>query len=188
MKNTKKIGELSISYVVSPGSKNEAPNAGVDQEVEAGIIEAAPKPFGPWTSVGSSYVEGPLSWKLFGESAVGEVVVLEGLKHVVLRSPVCVKNETQLPIEVSLSPIFLEGKGSAKKLFKGSDRSRRSLSMEESHLEEVLEGVEIQEKVFENQRYNPVLGWGSSRATHLLPLDPKRWIFLDSGISSQVKH
>lgn len=55
------------------------------------------------------------------------------------------------------------------------------LADDESGGEEV-----VVDEMYENQRYSPVLGWGSTWPGHLLPTDPSRYSTPDLARSSMV--
>lgn len=88
-----------------------------------------------------------------------EVVMKNGKKHAVLRSLVTVVNDSDVKLEIvacSLSSI----QGSS--VYSSTSNT-------------------VVEEVFENQRYHPISGWGSSQNT-----DPGRWSTRDFSYTSKV--
>lgn len=88
-----------------------------------------------------------------------EVVMKNGKKHAVLRSLVTVVNDSDVKLEIVVCSLAsIQG---------SSDASGTSNT--------------VVEEVFENQRFYPISGWGSSHNT-----DPGRWSTRDFSYTSKV--
>eukprot|EP00850_Spirogloea_muscicola_P002380 SM000009S23509 [mRNA] locus=s9:423530:451441:+ [translate_table: standard] len=163
-------GTLSLSYyffVVDGDAGQQSLQEEVESNAsgdEPGTIQVGYQETGPWVKIGSMYSQGAVPWVIGEEQVASETKVERGVKHLVVRSLVVVVNETDLPIAVCLCPRSLlcsdlVGQND------GNSGGARSSQWQTVVLEEV----------FENQRYQPVAGWGSSWPGHLFLTDPKRW-------------
>lgn len=120
-------------------------------------VGAAPK--GAWECIRSLLPLSVVPKSLEDDFIALEVVMKNGKKHAVLRSLVAVMNDSDVKLEIvvcSLSSI------------QGSSNSSSTSNT-------------LVEEVFENQRYHPISGWGSSQNT-----DPGRWSTRDFSYTSKV--
>jgi hypothetical protein len=135
------------------------------------------QPGGPWTPITSEQVH---------VCTISRAqVVTEPFLHddqdsfgLMLRSPLTVRNNTHITMQVSLVPAT-----SAERKSKSSLPLSRSWSR--SRDEPLAEGQRRTEEVFENQRYQPLRGWGSSYPGHLLPTDRRRYSRADGSRGSK---
>ncbi|CAI5954752.1 unnamed protein product, partial [Closterium sp. NIES-64] len=138
---------------------------------------------GPWTPISSVYGGGVVSKQLGGMMLAVHVSMVEGEKHLNVRSLVTVVNKTEATLEVCLCPRSLLSQSSNDEHSSAtvhaavSERAREGASQDEGG----GGGVEVVE-IFENERHLPFLGWSSS---NLLPIDPKGWSDLKSKSSSK---
>ncbi|KAL0925485.1 hypothetical protein M5K25_003821 [Dendrobium thyrsiflorum] len=119
-------------------------------------------PEGPWEIFSSVLPLSVVPKSLDGNPFAFEVLMRNGRKHAILRALAVIKNETDIKVEVSLcpssmlsSPILNEGRENA--------------------------AVELEE-IFENQRYQPISGWGNLSNLHG---DPGHWSTRDFSYSSK---
>ncbi|XP_024524741.1 uncharacterized protein LOC9654875 isoform X2 [Selaginella moellendorffii] len=127
--------------------------------LDPGTIQVGSSPDGPWTKLCLTLASRSSYLKIGSEAAASELGVIGGVKHLTVRSLVRLQNNTSVTMEVSLFP--------------------------HSANQDSQENDTISEEVFENERFQPMLGWGSSWPGHLLPLDPGRWSKRDLSGSSQ---
>ncbi|CAI5497894.1 unnamed protein product, partial [Closterium sp. Naga37s-1] len=138
---------------------------------------------GPWAPINSVYGGGVVSKQLGGTVLAVQVSMVEGEKHLNVRSLVTVVNKTEATLEVCLCPRSLLSQSSNDEHSSAtvhaavSERAREGASQDEGG----GGGVEVVE-IFENERHLPFLGWSSS---NLLPIDPKGWSDLKSKSSSK---
>ncbi|CAI5463253.1 unnamed protein product, partial [Closterium sp. Yama58-4] len=138
---------------------------------------------GPWSPINSVYGGGVVSKQLGGTMLAVQVSMVEGEKHLNVRSLVTVVNKTESRLEVCLCPRSLLSQSSTDEHSSAtvhaavSERARQDASQDEG----AVGGVEVVE-IFENERHLPFLGWSSS---NLLPIDPKGWSDLKSNSSSK---
>jgi vacuolar protein sorting-associated protein 13A/C len=136
-----------------------------------GMIEVSPSERGPWTQVGLNYALGPAPWYMGNTTLASEIVVVEGVKHLIVRTLVQLSNDTDFFLDVRLCPDFLlEG---------GSGLDPIEVDVDET-------GAFVEEEVFEDERYQPLAGWGSAWPGHLLPTDPGHWSKRDLSAASPV--
>ena len=131
-------------------------------------------PTGPWTPVTSEHVH---ACSIGGADVVTEPFLRDdqdnfGLR---LRSPLTVRNNTQLPMEVSVVPVAAKASGRRAGQLQLSRTLSRSRDDKHSPTGPSVEGQRRNEEVFENQRYQPIRGWGSSYPGHMLPTDRRRY-------------
>ncbi|CAM6084054.1 unnamed protein product [Calypogeia fissa] len=126
---------------------------------ERGTIQVGPSREGPWNAVGLNYALGPSSMTIYNDIVASEFYVENGVKHLVMRSLVSVKNGTDFDLEVSLAMINI---------------LRTAQGTQNSGENDVI-GEVVEEEFFENERYQPIVGWGSKWPGHLLPTDPGRY-------------
>ena len=139
------------------------PSSRADSSLEC-ILKLGRSREGPWTDIWSVTSDMTLALSLDGRLLAAEMGVRNGLKCVTLRSPVIVTNDTDVALEVCVCPMDL-----------------LDFADDEGAVEEV------REEVWENQRYQPLMGWGSSWPGHLLPSDPARFSAADLTQSSKVR-
>ncbi|XP_058093613.1 uncharacterized protein LOC131239768 [Magnolia sinica] len=122
-------------------------------------------PEGPWESFRSllplSVVPKTLNENFFAL----EVIMKNGRKHAILRGLAVVVNDADVPLEVSACPA----------------------SMLDSHafpISETNNCAVVTEEIFENQRYQPISGWGN-KWPGFRGNDPGRWSTRDFSYSSK---
>ncbi|XP_059076567.1 uncharacterized protein LOC131042467 isoform X2 [Cryptomeria japonica] len=120
---------------------------------------------GPWTSFRSIL---PLSTipKQLNETFGFEVVMKQGQKHAILRSLVTIVNDTDISIQVCVCPHSL-------------------LNSPDVRPNSDTRPAVITEEIFENQRYNPLSGWGNKWNSFGASTDPGRWSTNDYSYSSK---
>ncbi|CAI5481287.1 unnamed protein product [Closterium sp. Yama58-4] len=138
---------------------------------------------GPWSPINSVYGGGVVPKQLGGTMLAVQVSMVEGEKHLNVRSLVALVNKTEATLEVCLCPRSLLSQFSSDEHDRAtvhaavSERVRQGASQDEGG------GVEVEVvEIFENERHLPFLGWSSS---NLLPIDPKGWSDLKSKSSSK---
>lgn len=122
-------------------------------------------PEGPWESFRSMF---PLSVvpKTLDENFFAlEVVMKNGKKHAIFRTLAVVVNEADVPLEVSVCP--------------SSMLDNHTLPTSETNNRTV-----VTEEVFENQRYQPISGWGN-KWPGFRGNDPGHWSTRDFSYSSK---
>ncbi|CAI5962204.1 unnamed protein product [Closterium sp. NIES-65] len=137
-----------------PAAAREA-LAEAGQEQPDCLIQLACRPDGEWCWVRSMAGIMTLALALEGRPVAAELGVRGGLKCVTLRSLVLLRNATDAPVDVCVCPFVL-------------------LDFADEDAEE-----EVEEEMYENQRYQPMLGWGSLWPGHFMPGDPARFSALD---------
>ncbi|XP_024542530.1 uncharacterized protein LOC9648284 isoform X1 [Selaginella moellendorffii] len=127
------------------------------------------RPDGPWESLRCVLPFATIP-KTVGEQQVAvDVTMDQGRKHATFRSLVIVANNTDMALEVAICPYSL--------LHTPNDTDGGATSLDNS--------TRVDEECFENQRYQPLAGWGSKWPGHLIPTDPGRWSTRDFTQSSQ---
>ncbi|CAM6102066.1 unnamed protein product [Calypogeia fissa] len=121
---------------------------------------------GPWTGMRSVLTLGTFPRQIGEQSVAVEVSLQQGSKHVKLRSLVTVVNNTDMSLAVCICPFSR---------LNTPDGGKSATDEPDVALEEV----------FENQRFQPLGGWGSKWPGHLMPTDPGRWSSRDLSSSSQ---
>ncbi|CAM6107047.1 unnamed protein product [Calypogeia fissa] len=102
-----------------------------------------------------------------GEQSVAvEVSLQQGSKHVKLKILVTVVNSTDMSLAVCICPFSRLN----------TPDGRKSATDEQDV---------VVEELFENQRFQPLGGWGSKWPGHLMPTDPGHWSSRDLSSSSQ---
>lgn len=134
---------------------------------DTGVLMAW-NPSGPWTSI-RSYLALGIAPIMINDHVALEVTMNQGHKCAILRSLVTVFNDTDIVLDVCVCPVSLLN------------------SPDESRLLPTTEAVSEMQEVFENQRYQPLAGWGSKWPGHFLPADPRRWSNRDYQRSSQSR-
>lgn len=127
---------------------------------ERGTIQVGPSREGPWNPVGLNYALGAAPWTILNDIIASEFYVEGGVKHLVMRSLVSVENSTDFDLEVSLAMVSALHKSLAAGLEAAEDDAI---------------GETFDEEFFENERYQPIVGWGSKWPGHFLPTDPARY-------------
>ncbi|GJP54206.1 hypothetical protein CLOM_g13301 [Closterium sp. NIES-68] len=125
------------------------------QEQPDCLIQLACRADGEWCCVRSMAGVMTVALAVEGRPVAAELGVRGGLKCITLRSLVILKNATDAPVDVCVCPFVL-------------------LDFAD---EEAAE--EVEEEMYENQRYQPMMGWGSLWPGHLMPGDPARFSALD---------
>jgi vacuolar protein sorting-associated protein 13A/C len=123
---------------------------------------------GPWTGMRSVLTLGTFPRQVCDQTLAVEVSLQQGSKQVNVRSLVTVVNNTDMSIAMCICPFSRLNTPDGGKT--GTDEPDVAL-----------------EEVFENQRFQPVAGWGSKWPGHLMPTDPGRWSSRDLTSSSQVQ-
>lgn len=131
---------------------------------DIGLLFAV-NPDGPWPSMRSILPVGTVPKQVNGQQLAVEVTTAQGHKHVNFRSMVMVVNNTDASLMVALCPI-----------------SR--LNSPDGPTSSAPDSDASSEEVFENQRYQPLLGWGNRWPG--LPNDPAHWSNRDCTNSTQV--
>ncbi|ONK67151.1 uncharacterized protein A4U43_C06F16540 [Asparagus officinalis] len=120
------------------------------------------RPDGPWEKFGSTLPLSIVPKSLDRKPFAFEVVMRNGKKHATLRALAVVVNLADVKLEVSVCPAYTHS-------LMNQGRSATPLVMEE---------------VFENQRYQPISGWGS-RGSSFQGNDPGHWSTRDFSYSSK---
>ena len=76
--------------------------------------------------------------------------------------------------------------GAAAAALAASDTADRDWALSDLALSPEVAAAAYVEEVFENSRYMPLQGWGSSYPGHLLPTDRRRWSRFDASICSDA--
>ncbi|KAI5061209.1 hypothetical protein GOP47_0023714 [Adiantum capillus-veneris] len=124
---------------------------------------------GPWSSIRSLLALGPVPIHVPSGYMALEVAMQDGKKMATLRSLVTLSNDTDSALEVCACPISLLN------------------SPDDALLRRSNEPVVEVEEIFENQRYQPLAGWGSKWPGHFLPTDPGRWSSRDNKRTSKAR-
>ncbi|MCO5593423.1 hypothetical protein L7F22_047437 [Adiantum nelumboides] len=124
---------------------------------------------GPWSSIRAVLALGPVPIHVPSGYVALDVAMQEGQKMATLRSLVTLSNDTDSALEVCACPMSLLN------------------SPDDALLRQSNEPVVEVEELFENQRYQPLAGWGSKWPGHFLPMDPGRWSSRDNKRSSQSR-
>ncbi|PKA57778.1 hypothetical protein AXF42_Ash015155 [Apostasia shenzhenica] len=119
-------------------------------------------PDGPWESFSSLLPLSVVPKTLDKNPFAFEVVMRGGRKHAILRALAVIKNETDVKIEISLCPSYMLN----KPLLNAGDEVTTMVT----------------EDVFENQRYQPITGWGNKSSFHG---DPGHWSTRNFSFSSK---
>ncbi|KAG0559465.1 hypothetical protein KC19_10G107200 [Ceratodon purpureus] len=114
-------------------------------------------PQGPWTGLRSILPATTVPKEIGRRPLAVEVSVQQNQKCLKVRSLITISNNTDMALDVCQCPF---------RLLNTPDGSTKTL---ESKLSTV------DEEIFENQRYQPLGGWGSKWPGHMLPGDPNRW-------------
>lgn len=135
-----------------------------------GDIQVSPAREGPWTTVNLNCAASAVCWRKGHDSIAREVSVKGSNKYLIIRSLVSVLNQTDFSIELCL--------------FSESSNSQLEYSNDhcQGHEQQISDNF-AQDEVFENEKYHPLLGWGSSCPGHLLPSDPGHWSMRDDSSS-----
>eukprot|EP00850_Spirogloea_muscicola_P005223 SM000023S07679 [mRNA] locus=s23:814661:836470:+ [translate_table: standard] len=152
----------------------EAQQVGIAVHTGATSVQISDSPEGPWTGIRWLQSTG-IRIVLCRVGQRGLAVEVHSLSserlgagtHARLRSLATLVNNCAVPLEARCWPrALLDEAGPASE----AAQSRSTTLMAE--------------EVFENQRYQPVAGWGSSWPGHLRPMDPPRWTSADGSQSS----
>ena len=128
-----------------------------------GTIQLSYKVKESWIQIGLNYAASATCWRLCDDTISTETDVNDMEKQLVFRSLAVVKNATDFPLDLALSS-------------KGCEKQIPPCDQVTSKMEEV----------YENERYQPILGWGSTWPGHLLPTDPQHWSKRDGSCSTKV--
>eukprot|EP00250_Pteridium_aquilinum_P021886 c25256_g1_i1 orf=924-13886(-) len=172
----KKVDEVSVndhgSIVASiyyfTDRQAEANTDGIEHSEETGLLLGL-NSSGPWSSIRSILALGPIPIHVPNGHMALEVAMHEGKKSATLRSLVMLSNDTDNVLEVCVCPVLLL-----------NSPDNASLRLNDEPVVEV-------EEIFENQRYQPLAGWGSKWPGHFLPTDPCRWSTRDNKRTSQTR-
>lgn len=157
---------LTTFYFIAEGDKSLKGDSGNRfSNGEIGLMVGL-SPEGPWTSIRSVLPLSTIPKELNGTFGV-EVVMQKGQKHAILRSLFSIVNNTDITLEVCVCPLSLLNSTDVQL---SSDTNRPVVETEE---------------IFENQRYNPLSGWGNKRPGLLMSNDPGRWSRNDYSYSSK---
>lgn len=195
-------GKISYGIFFFPlviGKGKKPPKKGQDLALRPGMIQVSYKNQECWTDIGLNYAARATCWKLCHDNIATETIVEDGMKQLIFRSLAVVLNVTDFSVDVALSlssesPSVLSANtgDSDRNLSKAISaidgntecsvsRSKTDVSSEHHNINP-LDGMCATEEVFENERYQPLIGWGS---TWLLPTDPKHWSRRDFSCSVQ---
>ncbi|GJP32210.1 hypothetical protein CLOM_g16806, partial [Closterium sp. NIES-68] len=126
---------------------------------------------GPWTAISSVYGGGIVPKQVDGTVLAVQVSMVEGEKHLDIRSLVTVVNKTAATLEVCLCPRSLLSHSNDQPSNAASHAAVSEQASQNSAQAKGDGGVEVVE-IFENERHLPFVSWSSS---NLLPIDPKCW-------------
>jgi vacuolar protein sorting-associated protein 13A/C len=129
----------------------------------------AVSPQGPWTGLRSILPATTVPKEMGRRPLAVEVTMQQNQKCVKVRSLITILNNTDMALDICLSPFHL---------LYTPDGSTKNM---EGKLSTVME------EIFENQRYQPLAGWGSKWPDHMLPGDPSRWSNRDYSNIYQVR-
>lgn len=120
-------------------------------------------PEGPWESFSSVLPLSVIPKSLDRNPFAFEVLMRNGRKHAILRTLAVIMNETDIKVEISLCPSSMLN---SPLLNKGKENP-----------------AVVSEEIYENQRYQPISGWGNISNFHG---DPGHWSTRDFSYSSKV--
>lgn len=120
---------------------------------------------GPWEIFGSVLPLSVVPKSLDKNPFAFEVIMTNGKKHAVLRSLAVIVNDTDVKLEMSVCPVYI---------------SNSSMNVGKSSAPLVTE------EIFENQRYQPISGWGN-KSSGFHGDDLGRWSTRDFSRSSKVR-
>lgn len=165
------IGTLSVAdYAFTIGSGGQVQTAeSIQNELETyqatdTVVQLADSEEGPWSNMHSVTALMTVPSSVNSRPLAIEMSLRNGLKCITLRSLAVLFNDTDISLEVCVCP---------RNLLESEDTS-------------IIERIE--DEVFENQRYSPILGWGSAWPGHLLPSDPGQFSDAEYASSAQVLH
>ncbi|KAL2613699.1 hypothetical protein R1flu_025391 [Riccia fluitans] len=166
-------GSISVSLFFFTSASNqlasEEGGSGFQKEEVLGSdigLWLSANPEGPWTGLRSVLTLGTVPRQIGDQHLAVEVTMQQGLKHVKVRSLVMVVNKTDIDLSVCICPLSL---------LNTPDGGRSAADEPDT----------VTEEIFENQRFQPLAGWGSKWPGHLMPTDPGRWSSRDYSASSQ---
>lgn len=171
----KSRGLITVSmYFFSSKSDKKEKMAGFDSKedtkgVDIGLWLALSSE-GPWTGLRSVLPATTVPKEIGRRPLAVEVTMQQNQKCVKLRSLMMILNHTDMALDICLCPFPLLN------IPEGSSRNS------EGKLSTVIE------EIFENQRYQPLAGWGSKWPGHMLPGDPSRWSNRDYSKTQPVSH
>lgn len=171
----KSSGQIVVSmYFFSTKSEKKEKMAGFDSKddtkgVDIGLWLSI-SPQGPWTGLRSVLPATTVPKDIGRRPVAVEVSMQQNQKCVKLRSLIMVFNNTDIPLDVCLCPFPLLN--TPEWNTKNSETAPST----------------VMEEIFENQRYQPLAGWGSKWPGHMLPGDPSRWSNRDYSKTSSVRH
>ncbi|XP_057872719.2 uncharacterized protein LOC131078906 isoform X2 [Cryptomeria japonica] len=171
-KSRESQGKIRCAMFISSRLTDEMYAKGLVSGIKPGIIQIGPTKEGPWTTVSLNYSTSTTCWRMGHVMVASEVSLKGSNKYVIIRSLVSVLNQTDFAIDLHISPESLNYKLG---YVTGHDYDNEQQTSDNF----------IWDEVFENERYNPLLGWGSSFPGHLLPSDPGHWSIRDDSYSSQ---
>jgi hypothetical protein len=88
--------------------------------------------------------------------------MVDGMKRVQLRSLAVLTNDSETPLEVSAVPRALQNADDSKRAGTGQDSKQDD--------DDFTGPLEVEQEIFENERYLPCVGWGSTWPGHFLPV------------------
>lgn len=157
---------MSVSYIDQNAEMNfQIGDRTLPDERDVGFLVGL-GPDGPWETFSSVLPLSSVVPKMLDKNPVAfEVSMRNSKKHAVLRSLALLVNDTGIKLEVSLCPSL---QINSSPLNTGNDSS-----------------IMYTEEVFENQRYQPISGWGSN-SLNAHANDPAHWSTKDYSYSSKV--
>ncbi|KAJ7520829.1 hypothetical protein O6H91_19G024200 [Diphasiastrum complanatum] len=167
---TSSCGELAIRlYYFTMGTNWHATNETGNDESQFKDLALwfGLTPHGPWETLRSTLSQGVIPKVVNGQKIAIEATIIQGRKHVSFRSLATIRNNSDVALEICVCPVSLLNYRDESA---SSGASKTAVFLEEC---------------FENQRYQPLAGWGSKWPGHLMPTDPGRWSTRDYSRSSQ---
>ncbi|GBG70050.1 hypothetical protein CBR_g4878 [Chara braunii] len=137
-----------------------------NDEREQGSIQVSTRSSGPWTGFKSNFAFTTIAKTVNGVNLAVFVQHKQTYKCLEFRSLAVLQNSCNIPLDVSLCHRWLA---------EADDKEIESKP-----------GEEVEEEMFENQRYSLLGGWGSKWPGHLLPTDPGRFSNRDNSRYSQT--
>jgi hypothetical protein len=116
-----------------------------------------------WIQIGLNYAASATCWRLCSDTISTEADVNDMEKQLMFRSLAVVTNDTEFPLDLALS----------------SNEHHKQITAYDQVTSKM-------EEVYENERYQPLLGGGSTWPGHLLPTDPQHWSKRDGSCSRKV--
>lgn len=155
---------VSTSYFERSASMNcqTRPESTGDDDSDVGFWVGL-GPDGPWESFSSILPLSVVPKSLDKSPFAFEVLMRNGKKHAILRALAVIVNDADVRLEVSVCPAYISN-------------SLMNVGKSSTPL--------VTEEIFENQRYQPISGWGN-KSSGLHGTDPGHWSTRDFAHSSK---